>query len=106
MVHPVPSGGALRIYEQGYKNLFYFQVNAAEYTGKDVIAVMKDIVASGQAPKTVAVVSADDFFANAIAAGLLGKKVKDPATDKEIADLAPGYLADAGIKVVMQEKMA
>lgn len=104
MVHPVPSGGALRIYEQGYKNLFYFQVSAAEYTGKDVIAVMKDIIASGQAPKTVAVVSADDFFANAISAGLLGQKVKDPATDKEIADLAPGYLADAGIKVVMQEK--
>ena len=29
MVHAIPSGGALRIYEQGYKNLFYFQVNAA-----------------------------------------------------------------------------
>jgi branched-chain amino acid transport system substrate-binding protein len=52
----------------------------------------------------VAVVSADDFFANAIEAGLLGQKVKDPATDKEIADLAPGYLADAGIEVLMKEK--
>lgn len=103
MVHPVPSGGALRIYEQGYKNLFYFQVNAAEYTGKDVMASLKDISAD-QAPKTVAVVSADDFFANAIAAGLLGEKVKDPATDKQVADLAPGYLAEAGMKVVMQEK--
>lgn len=104
MVHAIPSGGALRIYEQGYKNLFYFQVNAAEYTGKDVAAVVKQLIADGQAPKTVAVVSADDFFANAIEAGLLGQKVKDPATDKEIADLAPGYLADVGIKVVMQEK--
>lgn len=104
MVHAIPSGGALRIYEQGYKNLFYFQVNAAEYTGKDVAAVVKQLIADGQAPKTVAVVSADDFFANAIEAGLLGQKVKDPATDKEIADLAPGYLADVGIEVVMKEK--
>ncbi|WP_439632061.1 amino acid ABC transporter substrate-binding protein [Shinella sp.] len=104
MVHPIPSGGALRIYEQGYKNLFYFQVNAAEYTGKDVSNVIKQLIPAGTAPKTVAVVSADDFFANAIAAGLLGQKVVDPATDKEIADLAPGYLADAGIQVVMEEK--
>lgn len=104
MVHAIPSGGALRIYEQGYKNLFYFQVNAAEYTGKDVAAVVKQLIADGQAPKTVAVVSADDFFANAIEAGLLGQKVKDPATDKEIADLAPGYLADVGVEVVMKEK--
>lgn len=103
MVHPIPSGGALRIYEQGYKNLFYFQVNAAEYTGKDVIGLMKESVPADQGPKTVAVVHADDFFANAIAAGLLGQKVKDPATDKEIADLAPGYLADASVKVVMEE---
>lgn len=104
MVHAIPSGGALRIYEQGYKNLFYFQVNAAEYTGKDVAAVIKQLIPAGEAPKSVAVVSADDFFANAIEAGLLGQKVKDPATDKEIADLAPGYLADVGIEVLMQEK--
>lgn len=104
MVHAIPSGGALRIYEQGYKNLFYFQVNAAEYTGKDVAGVIKQLIPADAAPKTVAVVSADDFFANAIAAGLLGQKVNDPATDKEIADLAPGYLADVGIKVVMEEK--
>lgn len=104
MVHPIPSGGALRIYTQGHKNLFYFQVNAAEYTGKDVVAVIKEQIASDQAPKSVAVVHADDFFANAIAAGLLGQKVIDPANDKEVADLAPGYLADAGIEIVMQEK--
>lgn len=104
MVHAVPSGGALRIYEQGYRNLFYFQVSAAEYTGKDVTAVIHDLIPAGEGPKSAAIVSADDFFANAIAAGLLGEKVKDPATDKEIADLAPGYLANAGIKVVMQEK--
>lgn len=104
MVHAVPSGGALRIYEQGYKNLFYFQVSAAEYAGKDVTAVIRDLIPAGEGPKTVAIVSADDFFANAIEAGLTGAKVNDPATGKEVADLAPGYLADAGIKIVMQEK--
>ena len=104
MVHPIPSGGALRIYSQGFKNLFYFQVNAAEYTGKDLIALMKEQIPADQAPKSVAVVHADDFFANAIATGLLGQKVIDPANDKEIADLAPGYLKEAGIEVVMEEK--
>ena len=29
MVHPIPSGGALRIYSIGHKNLFYFQQNEA-----------------------------------------------------------------------------
>ncbi|OCP20904.1 MULTISPECIES: amino acid ABC transporter substrate-binding protein [unclassified Ensifer] len=104
MVHPIPSGGALRIYAQGFKNMFYFQVNAAEYTGKDVVGMIKELIPADQAPKSVAIVHADDFFANAIAAGLLGQKVIDPANDKQIADLAPGYLADAGIKVVMEEK--
>ncbi|MBB3397341.1 MULTISPECIES: amino acid ABC transporter substrate-binding protein [unclassified Rhizobium] len=104
MVHAVPSGGALRIYEQGYKNLFYFQVGAAEYTGKDVVNVIKDLIPAGQGPKSAAIVHADDFFANAIASGLLGEKVVDAATNKQIADLAPGYLKEAGIDVVMQEK--
>ncbi len=103
MVHPIPSGGALRIYEQGYKNLFYFQVNAAEYTGKDVVGVINEYVAADQKPKTAAIVHAEDFFANAIAAGLMGEKVTDPATNQEIADLAPGYLKEAGIEVVMTE---
>jgi len=103
-VHPVPSGGALRIWTQGHKNMFYFQVNAAEYTGKDVIGMMKSLISADQMPKTAAVVSADDFFANAIEAGLLGTKVMDPASGGEVADLAPGYLADAGVKVVMTEK--
>lgn len=104
MVHTVPSGGALRIYSQGYKNLFYFQVNAAEYTGKDVVGVITESLAAADAPKTAAVVYADDFFANAIAAGLLGQKVINPANDQEVADLAPGYLKDTGIEVVMEEK--
>ncbi len=37
-VHPIPAGGALRIYTQGHKNLFYFQPNAAEYVGSSLQA--------------------------------------------------------------------
>lgn len=103
-VHPIPAGGALRIYTQGHKNLFYFQPNAAEYVGVSLKGVIQDLVAEGDRPKTAAVVTADDFFANAIEAGMLGKKVMDPANGSEVADLAPGYLADAGIEVVYTEK--
>ncbi len=53
MVHAVPSGGALRIYEQGYRNLFYFQVSAAEYTGKDVTAVIHDLIPAGEGPRAL-----------------------------------------------------
>ncbi|MDE0113531.1 MAG: amino acid ABC transporter substrate-binding protein [Albidovulum sp.] len=104
MVHPIPAGGALRIYAQGHKNLFYFQPNAAEYVGASVSGVILDLVPSGDGPTTAAVVSADDFFANAIAAGFLGEEVKNPADGSTVADLAPGYLADAGIELVFEEK--
>ncbi|WP_108663579.1 amino acid ABC transporter substrate-binding protein [Acuticoccus kandeliae] len=104
MVHPIPAGGALRIYTQGHKNLFYFQPNAAEYVGSSLRDVIRDLVPADDAPKTAAVVSADDFFANAIEAGLLGSTVTDPANGSVVADLAPGYLADAGIEVVFSEK--
>ncbi|MGX1099730.1 amino acid ABC transporter substrate-binding protein [Amorphus sp. MBR-141] len=103
MVHPVPAGGALRIYTQGHKNLFYFQQNAAEYFGEAMQGVIEDRIPEGERPKTVAIVHADDFFANAIAAGLLGQKVTDPGGGV-IADLAPGYLADANMEVVYTEK--
>lgn len=103
-VHPVPAGGALRIYTQGHKNIFYFQPNAAEYVGSSLQGVIQDLVAEGERPKSAAVVAADDFFANAIEAGMLGQKVMDPADGSEVADLAPGYLADAGIEVVYSEK--
>lgn len=103
-VHPIPAGGALRIYEQGHNNLFYFQPNAAEYVGASLQGVIRDLVPEGDAPKTAAVVWADDFFANGVAAGLLGQKVTDPADGSVVADLAPGYLADAGIEVVLTEK--
>lgn len=103
-VHPVPAGGALRIYTQGHKNLFYFQPNAAEYVGSSLQGLINDLVPADNRPSTAAVVSADDFFANAVETGFLGLKVMDPASGGEVADLAPGYLADAGIEVVFTEK--
>ena len=104
MVHPLPAGGALRIYTQGHKNIFYFQPNAAEYVGDSLLGVIRDLVPAGEAPKTAAVVSADDFFANAVAAGFLGEEVMNPADGSLVVDLAPGYLVDAGIEIVMSEK--
>jgi len=63
---------------------------------------MLEDLAADDLPATAAVVHADDFFANAIASGLLG----DPLMDDDgnvLADLAPGYLADAGIELVFSE---
>ncbi len=103
MVYPIPSGVALQIYERGYKYIFNFQPNAAEYLGKTYGEMMKDLVKPGQMPKTVAVVYADDFYANAAVAGLIGSKRKIAGTDKVI-DLSPGALADSGIKVVLDQQ--
>lgn len=103
-VHPVPAGGALRIYTQGHENIFYFQPNAAEYVGSSLRDMLEDLVADDARPRTAAVVAADDFFANAVEAGLLGLEVVDPADGSVVQDLAPGYLADAGIEVVFSEK--
>lgn len=102
MVLPVPSGGALRIWTQGFKNQFYFQQNAAELFGSSPVAMIKNLIAADQQPKTAVVVHSDDFFANAIAAGLLGDKVTNPGGDV-IADLSPGFLEKAGIKIVYKE---
>lgn len=103
-VHPVPAGGALRIYAQGHEDIFYFQPDAAEYVGATLGAVLTDLVPEGDRPRTAAIISADDFFANGVWAGLMGEKVMDPADGSEVADLAPGYLAENGIEVVFQEK--
>lgn len=102
-VYPIPSGVALQIYERGYKYLFNFQPNAAEYLGKSYAGLMKDLVKPEQMPKTAAVVWADDFYANAAVAGLTGDKREIAGTDKVI-DLAPGALADAGIEVVLKQQ--
>ncbi|MEZ4659230.1 MAG: amino acid ABC transporter substrate-binding protein [Caldilineaceae bacterium] len=103
MVMPIPAGGALRIYEQGFKNLFYFQVAPAEYVGSSPIGMLQNLVAAEDLPKTVALVRADDFFANGIADGLLGNEVKNP-DGAVVANLAPGLLAEAGIEVVYDEQ--
>ena len=100
-VYPVPSGGALRIWTRGFDNIFYFQHGAAEYTG-GTIARMMQTIPEGERPKTAAVVHADDFFANGIAAGLIGEKVMEGG--QEIADMAPGILADLGIEIVFRDK--
>ena len=103
-VHPVPAGGALRIYTQGHQKIFYFQPNAAEYIGSSLRDMVNDLVAEADRPKTAAVVVADDFFANAVEAGLLGTQVTDPADGSLVEDMAPGYLSEMGIEVVYTEK--
>lgn len=103
MVHPIPSAAALRIYERGYDYLFYFQPNAAEFIGSTPVDMMEDLVASGQTPETAAVVYADDFFTNSIAAGLLGEVVEIPGSN-ETVDLSPGVVEEAGISIVYEEQ--
>lgn len=108
MVFPVPSGGALRIWERGFENLFYFQQAAAEFIGiapAEMLIEYRDsgLIAEEDFPTTAAVVNADDFFAAAIANGLVGGEVAIPGTD-EVVDLSPGYLAENGIEVVHTEE--
>lgn len=103
MVHPIPSGAALKIYSRGYEYLFYLQPQAAEYVGLSPILMMQDLVGAGDMPKSAALVHADDFFADAIAAGLMGIDVEVEGTDT-VVDMSPGILADAGIELVYEEK--
>jgi branched-chain amino acid transport system substrate-binding protein len=103
MVYPIPSGVALQIYERGYRYIFNFQPNAAEYVGQSFLGLMQDLVDPAELPKKAAVVYADDFYANAVVAGLTGKKQTIAGTDKEI-DLSPGALAEAGIEVVLEQQ--
>jgi branched-chain amino acid transport system substrate-binding protein len=103
MVYPIPSGVALQIYERGYRYIFNFQPNAAEYVGESYLGLMQDLVDPAKMPKKAAVVYADDFYANAVVAGLTGKKETIAGTDKEI-DLSPGALAEAGIEVVLEQQ--
>ena len=59
MVLPIPAGGALRIYEQGFENLFYFQQNAGEFIGTAPLSALSDLVGmdSENFPATAAVSS-------------------------------------------------
>jgi branched-chain amino acid transport system substrate-binding protein len=106
-VYPVPSGGAGRIWERGYENLFYFQQGTAEVIGATPIRALEHYRESGvipeaDFPQTAAVVNADDFFAISIAAGLVGDEVAIPDTDV-VLDLSPGWLAEGGIEPIVEQ---
>lgn len=106
MVYPIPSGGALRIWSRGFENIFYFQQTAAEEVGAAPMAMIEYYTEQGiidPAISTAAVVWADDFFADAIAKGLLGGEVTLPGSDEVVAVIDPGYLAEAGIEPVIEE---
>ena len=53
MIHPVPAGGALRIWSQGFKHMFYFQQNAAELVGSSLTELIAERVPEADRPKTV-----------------------------------------------------
>ena len=105
MMYPIPSGAALRIWERGFENIFYFQQNAAELIGYSPVSMIEYYTETGvidPALDTVAIVHADDFFANAIVTGLVGGEVSIPDSDVVVA--VEGYLEPAGIDVVYQEQ--
>jgi branched-chain amino acid transport system substrate-binding protein len=109
MVYPVPSGGAQRIWERGFQNMFYFQPRVGEDVGSAGVNALlyyrdQGLVSEEDFPESAAVVFADDPFAAAGRNGLAGGTVEDPATGEVLADLAPGYLADAGIDIVFDEQ--
>ena len=98
MVYPVPAGGALKIWQRGFQFSFYFQQNAAETIGQapiDVLAHARDgkLISATEFPRSAGIVNADDFFSNAIAAGLAGD-----------GPLAPGVLKQAGMSLAFRQK--
>lgn len=106
MVYPVPSGGALRLWERGYQHMFYFQQLPAEFTGSSIVDLIEYYQEQGvidQPPATAAVVYADDFFAAAIANGFVGGTVEIPDSE-EVVDLAPGFLEQMGMELVYEEQ--
>ena len=103
MVMPVPSGGSLRIWTQGYPHIFYFQQNNGEYLGRSISMLINERLSPEERPKTAAIVGAEDDIANSITAGLMGLQIQNPGGDV-LLDLAPGFLADAGIEVTYHEK--
>ena len=102
MVHPIPSGAALRIYLRGYETPIYFQQKAAEFIGQSPINMIEELVPEGDQPATAALVYADDFFAGSIANGLLGGDVEVEGED-DVISLAPGLISEAGMELVYEE---
>lgn len=106
-LHPIPSAAALRVYERGFEYLVYFQPNAAEYIGASPVMMLKDLVPADQQPASFAIAYADDFYASALVAGLLGEDVtfqNNDGTNKTVS-LAPGELANAGYTNVVFKEM-
>jgi branched-chain amino acid transport system substrate-binding protein len=103
MVMPVPSGGSLRIWTQGFPHIFYFQQNNGEYLGRSISMLINERLSGDERPKTAAIVGAEDDIANSITAGLMGLQIQNPGGEV-LLDLAPGFLADAGIEVTYHEK--
>ena len=104
-LHPIPSAAALRVYERGFKYLVYFQPNAAEYIGASPVMMIKDLIPADQQPATVALAWADDFYASALIAGLVGEDVtfqNNDGTEKTVS-LAPGELSKLNAEVVYKE---
>ena len=106
MVYPMPSSGALRVWERDYQNIFYFQQLVAEETGSSMVDLVDYYTAEGiitEPMETMAVVSADDFFAGAIANGFVGGEVTFPDSDETVS-LAPGYASEMGREVVFEQQ--
>jgi len=103
MVMPVPSGGSLRIWTQGFPHIFYFQQNNGEYLGRSISMLINERLSPEERPLTAAIVGAEDDIANSISAGLMGLQIQNPGGDV-LLDLAPGFLADAGVEVTYHEK--
>ncbi|MFO7701335.1 MAG: amino acid ABC transporter substrate-binding protein [Acidimicrobiia bacterium] len=105
MMYPIPSGAALRIWERGFDNIFYFQQNPAELIGFSPVSMIEYYTETGVIDppiSTIAIVHADDFFANAIVTGLVGGEVAIP--DSDVVVTVDGYLESTGMEVVYQEQ--
>jgi branched-chain amino acid transport system substrate-binding protein len=107
MVHGLPSSAALRIWERGYDNIFYFQQNAAEFTGNTITGLIDHYTETGviaEPPQTAAIVYADDFFAGAIAKGFTGGVVEFENDNGETVSIEIAPLLDqAGMELVFEE---
>jgi branched-chain amino acid transport system substrate-binding protein len=100
MVYPLPASGALKLYERGFDNIFYFQPAPGEYVGTTPLELLANR-AEGELPTSAAVVYADDFFANGMANGLLGGEIE---VNEDVTVNLPSLLTDAGMEVVYNEQ--
>ncbi|MGH8872348.1 MAG: amino acid ABC transporter substrate-binding protein [Acidimicrobiia bacterium] len=104
-VYISPSDGSLVSFSRDFQFLFDIQQSARQFIGQTPVDAIQYYREQGVIPEgdlqTVAVVNADDFFANIITSGLLGEEVDIPGGDP--VDLAPGSLSDSGLEVVFRE---